>query len=129
LWSFEGCETNWNTRDGVVHCTCNHLTSFGALMHKPTFDKVPNEKHGSKKSSKSISDHENYSSFHEKLLSKLTLIGFGLSTTALTLTAITYAFFRELWKSLRNAIHKNLVGNLLIFYIVFIGGIQHAKGT
>ncbi|XP_033116912.1 adhesion G protein-coupled receptor L2-like isoform X2 [Anneissia japonica] len=129
LWSFEGCETNWNTLDGVVHCTCNHLTSFGALMHKPTFDKVPNEEHGSKKSSESISDHENHSSFHEKLLSKLTLIGFGLSTTALTLTAITYAFFRELWKSLRNAIHKNLVGNLLIFYIVFIGGIQHAKGT
>ena len=35
-WSTEGCSLNATSSDGIVTCTCNHLTNFAVLVVSQT---------------------------------------------------------------------------------------------
>ncbi|XP_033113573.1 adhesion G protein-coupled receptor L2-like isoform X2 [Anneissia japonica] len=106
-WSTSGCYVVY-VNDTKVLCKCNHLTSFGILMQVTSYE--PNSQ-------------------HTKALSTLTNIGLILSITLLIITEIVYMINKSLWKSLRNNIHKNLIGNMLAFYVLFLVGIDKVDDT
>ncbi|XP_033104697.1 uncharacterized protein LOC117107197 [Anneissia japonica] len=48
----------------------------------------------------------------------MNIVGDSISVFVLIATLTTYLLLPELWKSLRNNIHKNLVGNMIGFYLL-----------
>ncbi|XP_066504107.1 adhesion G-protein coupled receptor G2-like [Hoplias malabaricus] len=67
-YEFTGCSTKWTKGDGIVYCSCYHLTYFAVLMMSP----------------------ENVSSTDQKILTYITLIGCSLSLLFLVITVVLY---------------------------------------
>ncbi|XP_033104689.1 uncharacterized protein LOC117107191 [Anneissia japonica] len=103
-WSADGCITD--TTANATHCSCNHLTSFAILMQV---------------SSNSIGKT------HANITDIITKIGLSLSLISLVVTLTAYIVLPGLWKSLRNNIHKHLVGNMIVFYLMFLVGSENVK--
>ncbi|XP_033097421.1 uncharacterized protein LOC117101551 [Anneissia japonica] len=101
-WSTNGCSMTSSAGD-VVKCTCSHMTSFAVLM---------------KVSSYEIPVHQ------YETLSIISTIGLALSMSALVVTLTVYMILRKLQNSLRHTIHKNLIGNLIIFGMIFLTAID-----
>ncbi|XP_033101477.1 adhesion G protein-coupled receptor L4-like [Anneissia japonica] len=101
-WSTSGCNLIEIIATRAV-CSCNHLTSFGVLMQVTSYEP------------------ENQT---RKALSIISTIGVILSIVLLTVTEVVFLVLKDLWKSLRNNIHKNLVFNLIVFDVIFLVGID-----
>ncbi|XP_071961639.1 adhesion G protein-coupled receptor L3-like isoform X1 [Antedon mediterranea] len=106
VWSDNGISTH---RSDVSHdhvsCYSKHLTSFTVMMKVTNTDTAHDAPGGHK-------------------LSMLSNVCVSLSLIALCVTLGVYCSFRELWDSLRNNIHKNLVGNMIMMQSLFLFGID-----
>ncbi|XP_045165784.2 uncharacterized protein LOC123529498 isoform X2 [Mercenaria mercenaria] len=103
-WSSKGC-----VYDGKVNgrdvCLCDHLTNFAVLI----------DFYGQ---AKPIPDH------HELSLSIITVLGLSCSILGLSLTIISYLFFRKLRQGRAQQTLFNLSLSLLLSMLVFLVGIR-----
>ncbi|XP_011492463.3 adhesion G-protein coupled receptor G2-like [Oryzias latipes] len=96
-WSSNGCQTLWDKNQSQVTCSCNHLTYFGVLL-------VP----------------INLSSEDLQRLSYITLIGSGISLTALVFTVVLFFTHKKIRVDDSRKIHINLVFALIFLNLHFL---------
>ncbi|XP_071944081.1 uncharacterized protein [Antedon mediterranea] len=116
LWSTSGCTTT--SSNEYVNCVCSHMTSFAVLMQVSS---KPKEVHLKQLNKPSFQIDET----HGKIINVITSIGLSLSLASLVITLTLYIVLPGLWKSLRNNIHKHLIGNMIVFYLVFLVGLEN----
>ncbi|XP_033127358.1 adhesion G protein-coupled receptor L4-like [Anneissia japonica] len=115
-WSDEGMMTTYTSQD-QVSCYSDHITSFTVLL-KVT--KIEQEGTQIPKTSETVKDALPV----PEVLSLLSQVFLSLSLIFLLVSLIIYCSFLELWRSLRNSIHKNLVINMILMQSLFIFGIE-----
>ncbi|KAK3102670.1 hypothetical protein FSP39_013054 [Pinctada imbricata] len=103
-WSSAGCVFN-GTSNGREICLCDHLTNFAVLI----------DFYGQRKPV----ERE-----HEETLSIISLIGLSLSILGLSLTIISYLFFRKLRQGRAQQTLFNLALAMLFSWVVFLVGIK-----
>lgn len=103
-WSNKGCVYDGRINGRDV-CLCNHLTNFAVLI----------DFYGQ---AKPIPDH------HELTLSIITVIGLSFSILGLSLTIISYMFFRKLRQGRAQQTLFNLSLSLLLSMLVFLVGVK-----
>ncbi|XP_023809471.2 adhesion G-protein coupled receptor G2-like isoform X2 [Oryzias latipes] len=96
-WSRNGCLTLWDKNQSQVTCSCDHLTYFGVLL-------VP----------------INLSSEVLQRLSYITLIGSGISLTALVFTVVLFFTHKKIRVDDSRKIHINLVFALIFLNLHFL---------
>lgn len=107
-WSTAGCSLRGIVNDTII-CECNHMTNFAALVDLDG----PSSKACGK---------------HSTALSLISYIGCALSIVGLTLTILTFAFFKKLRKDqIAAKILLHLCASLLCVLIVFVAGVE--RGT
>ncbi|KAF6739204.1 G-protein coupled receptor 64 [Oryzias melastigma] len=90
-WSSNGCLTLWDDDQHQVTCSCDHLTYFGVLLVLST----PSPE-------------------HQQILSYITLIGCGISLTALVFTVFLFFTHSKIRADDSRKIHINLVFALIL---------------
>nr|XP_022301033.1 latrophilin-like protein LAT-2 [Crassostrea virginica] len=103
-WSSAGC-----VYDGQVNgrdvCLCDHLTNFAVLVDYYGQD-------------------DRVDRVHEVSLSIISLIGLSLSILGLSLTIISFVFFRKLRKGRAQQTLFNLALSMLCSWVIFLIGIK-----
>ncbi|XP_038058173.1 uncharacterized protein LOC119729609 isoform X2 [Patiria miniata] len=107
-WSTAGCLLARETND-TVSCNCSHATNFAILVNV----------HGQKETSKVFRD----------VLNIITNVGCAISIIALVITLTVYLAIKKLRTGKSRQIFIHLFFAWLILYIVFLAGIDNAKGT
>ncbi|XP_038059975.1 uncharacterized protein LOC119730971 isoform X2 [Patiria miniata] len=107
-WSTAGCLLARETND-TVSCNCSHATNFAILVNV----------HGQKETSKVFRD----------VLNIITNVGCAISIIALVITLTVYLAVKKLRTGKSRQIFIHLFFAWLILYIVFLAGVDNAKGT
>ncbi|XP_033640242.1 uncharacterized protein LOC117300656 [Asterias rubens] len=107
-WSTAGCVLARQT-DNTVSCNCSHATNFAILV----------DVHGQTKTDDKF----------ELALDVISQIGIVLSIIALGATLIIYLSIKKLRTGLSRQIFIHFCVSLLLLYIVFIAGIDSARGS
>ncbi|KAK3609831.1 hypothetical protein CHS0354_029871 [Potamilus streckersoni] len=103
-WSTAGCHYEGRVQGRDI-CMCDHLTNFAVLLDfYGQHDPIPTE--------------------HELSLSIISVIGLSFSILGLSLTIISYAFFRKLRKGRAQQTLFNLALALLLAMLVFLTGVK-----
>ncbi|RVE74884.1 hypothetical protein OJAV_G00026660 [Oryzias javanicus] len=99
-WSSNGCQTLWNNNESQVTCSCDHLTYFGVLLAPIT----------------TSGDQLVFTPSLEDLqrLSYITLIGCGISLTALVITVVIFFTHSQIRTDDSKKVHINLVFALIL---------------
>ncbi|XP_041350345.1 uncharacterized protein LOC121369366 [Gigantopelta aegis] len=106
-WSNEGCHYN-GTKFGKEICVCDHLTNFAILL----------DFYGQRKP---------IAPDHELTLSIITLVGLSLSILGLSLTVISFIFFKKLRKGRAQLTLFNMALALVAANLVFLVGIKQTS--
>ncbi|XP_072170141.1 uncharacterized protein [Diadema setosum] len=105
-WSHSGCDTNYSeSNENKTVCQCGHTTSFAVLMQVVNFE---------------------ISKPNKIALDLFSYLGIGLSIMCLVIALFIFFTVGALRASERNMIHRNLMIALLLAYITFLAGIDHA---
>ncbi|XP_038051809.1 uncharacterized protein LOC119724704 [Patiria miniata] len=107
-WSTAGCLLARETND-TVSCNCSHATNFAILVNV----------HGQKETSKVFRD----------VLNIVTNVGCAISIIALVITLTVYLAIKKLRTGKSRQIFIHMFFAWLILYIVFLAGIDNAKGS
>ncbi|KAL3852133.1 hypothetical protein ACJMK2_015813 [Sinanodonta woodiana] len=103
-WSTEGCHYEGRIQGRDI-CMCDHLTNFAVLLDfYGQQDPIPAE--------------------HALSLSIISVIGLSFSILGLSLTIISYAFFKKLRKGRAQQTLFNLALALLLAMLVFLTGVK-----
>ncbi|XP_071477265.1 uncharacterized protein [Diadema antillarum] len=105
-WSNRGCVTDYSqSNENKTTCECGHTTSFAVLMQVVEFE---------------------ISKSNKIALGLFSYLGIGLSIMCLVIALFIFFTVGALRASERNMIHRNLMIALLLAYITFLAGINHA---
>ncbi|XP_033640186.1 low-density lipoprotein receptor-related protein 2-like isoform X3 [Asterias rubens] len=107
-WSTAGCVLARQT-DNTVSCNCNHATNFAILVDVKG-QKITNDKFA-------------------LALDVISQIGIVLSIIALGATLIIYLSIKKLRSGKSRLIFIHFCASLLLLYIVFLAGIDSARGS
>ncbi len=107
-WSTAGCMLARQTNN-TLSCNCNHTTNFAILV--------------------SVKGQDNLTDEEKKALDVLSQIGIALSIIALGATLIIYLSIKKLRSGKSRQIFIHFCVSLLLLYIVFLAGVDNAKGT
>ncbi|XP_022106237.1 hyalin-like isoform X2 [Acanthaster planci] len=107
-WSPAGCERAGLTAD-KMSCDCYHATNFAVLLDVK--GQVPED------------------TPEKKALDVISQVGCALSIVALAVTLIIYLSIRKLRSGISRQIFIHFCFSLLMLYIVFLAGIDNAKGS
>ncbi|XP_054724837.1 uncharacterized protein LOC129235174 [Uloborus diversus] len=99
-WSWKGCFSE--LRDNILHCSCDHLTSFAVVLDRNGDILV----------------------IHQRILSTLTFIGCSISCFGLIIIILTFILFRKWRTNIKNKALFNFSLALLSFLIIFMSGVE-----
>uniref|UniRef100_A0AAY5JWY4 Adhesion G-protein coupled receptor G5-like n=1 Tax=Esox lucius TaxID=8010 RepID=A0AAY5JWY4_ESOLU len=99
----DGCTTEWKKEEGIVVCSCDHLTYFAVLMMSPSISKKDQE-----------------------ILGYITVIGCSLSLFFLLVTVILYTSERCAGTDVSHKVHINLAVALILLNVHFLPSQQVA---
>ncbi|XP_071497838.1 adhesion G-protein coupled receptor G6-like [Diadema antillarum] len=102
MWSREGCETQYLSRNKQVVCTCSHLTSFAVLLDK----------------------HGDVTSKPAHIIGQ---IGMYISIVCLVMTLCILLGFRKIRQKQPHQIQANLSLALLCLFVVFAVGVDRVE--
>ncbi|XP_035222353.1 uncharacterized protein LOC118195202 isoform X2 [Stegodyphus dumicola] len=103
-WSYKGCITRPVTDMNIIHCSCNHLTSFAVILEMKPGNEI--------------------SEIHKATLSIITYLGCILSIFGLGMIVLTFCVFRKWRKDTKHKALCNLSIALLCFLVIFLVGIE-----